>query len=591
MSIDHPPGKPEPARSFGGVADAYDRGRPDLPARGRDLADLRSAVDGARARRRHRQADRAARGPRPRRARDRARTPQMLAILAQEPPRRPVSQATGRGDPVRRLVVRRGGERPGVPLVRLRQGAARDRPACCGRAVGSPLVWNQRDERIPWVQRLGKIIGTQEQLTDPAEVLEQSRMFGDVEEAGVPVLADRGPALDPATWSAPAPTSRSCSPPEQEAKMAEVLAFYEEYGRGMDGMQLPYTATLLPLPDARPSGTDPVPTAAPPRTARPRLRRLFHRHAAHRLPLKPQPLAGDWPHGAAVDACARVDGSSGDRITREREDARRDELDHGRVRRRSRRPRIGPARLGPTAVGEVTSASRYGETASPRAHHLGGPRSEAGQGREASTGPPQARRSSRAALGRGRAWRSGRASRRRPSPAVWPGRAPAARSRATCACGEQRVRAERAPSHDRTGAAASDAAGRGARGSRSTAAAARRPSGSSRIRQHRRVATARTARRTTRRAATPEPPPGRSAVISARDLVARAGRVPCATVTSRIASGHRQPVAALDHGLHGAGAERGAQPGDRHLDGVLGAGGARRAARRAARAGRRRGRG
>ena len=33
----------------------------------------------------------------------------------------------------------------------------------------------------------------------------------------------------------------------------------------------------------------------------------------------------------------------------------------------------------------------------------------------------------------------------------------------------------------------------------------------------------------------------------------------------------REPVAALDDGLHGAGAERGAQPGDRHLDGVLGA--------------------
>ena len=31
MSIDHPPGKPEQARSFGGVADAYDRGRPTYP--------------------------------------------------------------------------------------------------------------------------------------------------------------------------------------------------------------------------------------------------------------------------------------------------------------------------------------------------------------------------------------------------------------------------------------------------------------------------------------------------------------------------------------------------------------------------------
>ena len=32
---------------------------------------------------------------------------------------------------------------------------------------------------------------------------------------------------------------------EQEAKMAEVLAFYDDFGRGMDGMQLPYTATCF----------------------------------------------------------------------------------------------------------------------------------------------------------------------------------------------------------------------------------------------------------------------------------------------------------------------------------------------------------
>src|SRR6476619_1490919 len=29
------------------------------------------------------------------------------------------------------------------------------------------LVWNQRDERIPWVRRLGALIGTQDQLRDP----------------------------------------------------------------------------------------------------------------------------------------------------------------------------------------------------------------------------------------------------------------------------------------------------------------------------------------------------------------------------------------------------------------------------------------
>ena len=31
-------------------------------------------------------------------------------------------------------------------------------------------------------------------------------------------------------------------PAERDAKLAEVLAFYDDYGRGMDGMQLPYAA-------------------------------------------------------------------------------------------------------------------------------------------------------------------------------------------------------------------------------------------------------------------------------------------------------------------------------------------------------------
>ncbi len=101
------------------------------------------------------------------------------------------------------------------------------------------LAWNQRDESIPWVRRLGKIIGTQEQLDEPAEALTDSGLFGEVEEASfvhwqqvdrksiqelvlsrsnVAVLDDEGRA----------------------AKLAEVVAFYDDYGRGMDGMQLPY---------------------------------------------------------------------------------------------------------------------------------------------------------------------------------------------------------------------------------------------------------------------------------------------------------------------------------------------------------------
>jgi ubiquinone/menaquinone biosynthesis C-methylase UbiE len=120
------------------------------------------------------------------------------------------------------------------------------------------LVWNQRNEKIPWVRRLGALIGTQEQLRDPAQALIFSELFGFVEErefshwqtvdrktiqdlvlsrSNVAVLDDEGRA----------------------AKLAEVLAFYDDYGRGMDGMQLPYvtrcfTATALDRP--MPSGVE-----------------------------------------------------------------------------------------------------------------------------------------------------------------------------------------------------------------------------------------------------------------------------------------------------------------------------------------------
>lgn len=101
------------------------------------------------------------------------------------------------------------------------------------------LVWNERDERIPWVRKLGRIIGSQEQDTDPTEPVSTCGHFGFVEDAvfkhwqGV----DRESILDLVR-------SRSnvavLGEEERSAKLAEVRAFYDDYGRGMDGMQLPY---------------------------------------------------------------------------------------------------------------------------------------------------------------------------------------------------------------------------------------------------------------------------------------------------------------------------------------------------------------
>jgi ubiquinone/menaquinone biosynthesis C-methylase UbiE len=120
------------------------------------------------------------------------------------------------------------------------------------------LTWNHRNEKIPWVRRLGALIGTQEQQDDPAQALIFSELFGFVEDHSVShwQTIDRRTIQDLVL-------SRSnvavLSDDARAAKLAEVLAFYDEYGRGMDGMQLPYVtrcyrATVLDRPAAAGGG-------------------------------------------------------------------------------------------------------------------------------------------------------------------------------------------------------------------------------------------------------------------------------------------------------------------------------------------------
>jgi ubiquinone/menaquinone biosynthesis C-methylase UbiE len=103
------------------------------------------------------------------------------------------------------------------------------------------LVWNQRDERVPWVRRLGALIGTQDQLREPAAALEASNLFGEVEETEFRFrqTIDQHSIKDLVLSRS---NVASLPPAEREAKLDEVVAFYGEYGRGMDGMQLPYAA-------------------------------------------------------------------------------------------------------------------------------------------------------------------------------------------------------------------------------------------------------------------------------------------------------------------------------------------------------------
>ena len=114
------------------------------------------------------------------------------------------------------------------------------------------LVWNQRNEKIPWVRRLGALIGTQEQLRDPAQALIFSELFGFVEEREFShwQTVDRKTIQDLVL-------SRSnvavLDAEGRAAKLAEVLAFYDDYGRGHGRHAAALRHPLLPRDRPRPA--------------------------------------------------------------------------------------------------------------------------------------------------------------------------------------------------------------------------------------------------------------------------------------------------------------------------------------------------
>jgi len=100
-------------------------------------------------------------------------------------------------------------------------------------------VWNLRDERIPWVRRLGTLIGTQEQNNDPTADLDASGLFETVQTATFRFWQplDQQSLRDLVSSRSNVATMPQA---EREQLLRKVDALYEEYGRGADGMLLPY---------------------------------------------------------------------------------------------------------------------------------------------------------------------------------------------------------------------------------------------------------------------------------------------------------------------------------------------------------------
>lgn len=113
------------------------------------------------------------------------------------------------------------------------------------------LVWNVLDERIPWVRRLAAIIGEHTGGgPDPVQVIDDSGLFETVQTATFrfwqPLTRQSLQELV---------LSRSnvavMSQEEREPVLRKVDELYDEYGRGHDGMLLPYVthayrAVVLP---------------------------------------------------------------------------------------------------------------------------------------------------------------------------------------------------------------------------------------------------------------------------------------------------------------------------------------------------------
>ena len=261
---DDAPSSPTPvdrARSFGSVAEAYDRGRPAYPADAvawlaggearvvlelgagtgkltRELVDQGHAVFAT-------EPDEA-----------------MLAVLRERVPEVSAKVATAEEIPANDRSV------DAVVVAQAFHWFDHDAALAEIARVLTPgghvaLVWNSRDERIPWVRRMGDILGRQDLDTSSSERLVHSDLFGFMEEASFKHWQEvnRETILDMAR-------SRSSfavmDEEERERHLGEVRAFYDDYGRGMDGMQVPYVtrcyrAVVVDRDDTGPSPHDQEP--------------------------------------------------------------------------------------------------------------------------------------------------------------------------------------------------------------------------------------------------------------------------------------------------------------------------------------------
>lgn len=106
-----------------------------------------------------------------------------------------------------------------------------------GGAIG--LIWNFRDESVPWVRRLSEVIGSEGMAADPTDVLTESGLFDRVHHARFRMWQQ----IDRESL-ANLVSSRSyvASRPRHERQeiISRVKKLYDEASRGPVGLILPY---------------------------------------------------------------------------------------------------------------------------------------------------------------------------------------------------------------------------------------------------------------------------------------------------------------------------------------------------------------
>ncbi len=106
------------------------------------------------------------------------------------------------------------------------------------------MVWNVRDESVPWVRRLSEIIGHDAELPDPSGTLGLSGAFGPVEWQRYRMYQplDRSRLLDLVA-------SRSyvavLDPTERDQVLARVGELYDQRRGDAIGLQMPYVTHCL----------------------------------------------------------------------------------------------------------------------------------------------------------------------------------------------------------------------------------------------------------------------------------------------------------------------------------------------------------